>query len=589
MTRETIFVGIFLAAAAALPLTGQPQPAGTTTSCITCHGDADLFDKATLEIVEHFRKDVHAEVGLSCQDCHGGNPAPETAEDPELAMDENFAQHPYVGAPDREAIPAFCGRCHSDPEMMKRYNPEIRIDQEQSYWTSQHGMLLRQGNTRVATCTDCHGVHGILRANDPGSSVYPTQVAETCRTCHADREHMAGLTLPNGQPIPTDQYALWRGSVHAAALLDRGDLSAPTCNDCHGNHGAVPPGVESVAFVCGQCHGREARLFRASRKHEGLLQHNEYLQDAGAEGCRACHEPPEPQAALSAVPSIAECVICHSNHGVARATVAILSGLPETPCAFCHEGAAQALVNDVPEPGKNQRRYEQAKANLMAMAQAEGVTGSSNVFNFLVDRIPELPAHTFPPDDEAGGKPRLRPEVQRLFEKFRIGKSSYTYVDPETGAEVRTEIYSCDRCHAVDGTSSSGGPNGLETAQQILEKMQELTALTARAERIMLTAHRGGVETRDAVAEIDKAVDAQIGLEVLVHTFETGKGSDFANKQQEGVEAARAALAAGRKALDELRFRRWWLAVFLALTLVVTVGLALKIREISRREARSGN
>ena len=76
-----------------------------------------------------------------------------------------------------------------------------------------------------------------------------------------------------------DQLARWQQSVHARALVERGDLSAPTCNDCHGNHGAMPPGVESVTFVCGQCHGREASLFRASAKHEGFVAHNEMFRE----------------------------------------------------------------------------------------------------------------------------------------------------------------------------------------------------------------------------------------------------------------------------------------------------------------------
>ena len=53
---------------------------------------------------------------------------------------------------------------------------------------------------------------------------------------------MAGYTY-NGKPLPCDEYAKWRKSVHGKALLDKGDLSAPTCNNCHGNHGAAPPQI----------------------------------------------------------------------------------------------------------------------------------------------------------------------------------------------------------------------------------------------------------------------------------------------------------------------------------------------------------
>jgi len=100
----------------------------------------------------------------------------------------------------------------------------------------------------------------------------------------------------------------WRGGVHATALLEKGDLSAPACNDCHGNHGAVPPGVESIAFVCGSCHGREAQLFRASWKKDVF------------DGMEA-----------------GECVTCHSNHKIAHPTDALIGTGEGTVCSQCHQ------------------------------------------------------------------------------------------------------------------------------------------------------------------------------------------------------------------------------------------------------------
>ena len=58
------------------------------TSCTDCHADPDLFDEDAFDL-EEFAEDVHAEVGLSCQDCHGGNPDLKI-DDPDLAMDPDF-------------------------------------------------------------------------------------------------------------------------------------------------------------------------------------------------------------------------------------------------------------------------------------------------------------------------------------------------------------------------------------------------------------------------------------------------------------------------------------------------------------------
>ena len=51
----------------------------------------------------------------------------------------------------------------------------------------------------------------------------------------------------------------------------RGDLSAPTCTTCHGNHGATPPGFASVANVCSTCHVFQAQLFDSSPHKEAFV------------------------------------------------------------------------------------------------------------------------------------------------------------------------------------------------------------------------------------------------------------------------------------------------------------------------------
>ena len=162
------------------------------------------------------------------------------------------------------------------------------------------------GDTRVATCANCHGAHGIRHVNDATSPVFPTNVAATCAACHADQAHMSGYTLPDKSPLPTNQLALYQQSVHYAALTKGNDLSAPTCNDCHGNHGAAPPGAGSVVNVCGTCHAVFAQKF-ATSVHAQIF-------DRG-------------------------CVECHSNHAVLKPSDAMLGTDPGSLCGTCHSGA----------------------------------------------------------------------------------------------------------------------------------------------------------------------------------------------------------------------------------------------------------
>ena len=569
-----------LVAAVLLALLALPAAAAKTTSCIACHGDADMFDGAELAIVTDFAGDVHAEVGLSCQDCHGGNPDPGVSDDFEAAMDAGHPGNPYRGAPAKAEQPRFCGSCHSDPKYMRRFAPDARVDQEAEYATSQHGLSLAAGDTAVAACVDCHGNHGIRRTGSPESSVYPTAVAETCGGCHADAERMAAYRLPDGRPLPVDQLARWQISVHGQAMNTKGDTSAPTCNDCHGNHGAMPPGLDAIGFVCGQCHGREADLFRASTKYELYEVHRENLAEAGAEGCAACHEAPEPQAAFDRLNPFDQCASCHGNHAIVRPTLGILEPMPETPCAFCHEGLGP-LAGATPELESVRAAYDQRRNDLLQEAGTAGLAGEE-LYDWMVERSLELPNHTRPAGAE--GELELRPEFHELFDKFRIGPIHFTYPDPVTDEPVRQRVIRCGDCHAAEPLLADE-PRGLQTSAGFVDRVRELTSLSARAERTVLRARRGGVETHDALLELDQAVDAQIGLEVLVHGFSLEPGGQFLETHAAGLEHAGAALAAGERALDELAFRRRGLALALVVILVVLLGLGLKIRQISARDA----
>jgi nitrate/TMAO reductase-like tetraheme cytochrome c subunit len=280
MDREehnTSFLAPVLVAALMMLALFTLAAAQKKSSCIDCHvklDDTRLSNPARL-----FENDVHRSRGLSCNDCHGGDPNADTSE---AAKDPSKG---YLGKPRTTDIPAYCGKCHSDANLMKKFNPSLRVDQESEYSTSVHGKLLKTGEQKVATCISCHTVHGIRAVNDPLSSVYPLNVADTCAKCHGNADYMRAFK------IPSDQITKFKTSVHAKALYDKQDLSAPTCNDCHGNHGATPPGIASVANVCGQCHARQADLFQTS-----------------------------PHKAAFDQQGLAECITCHSNHDIATPT-----------------------------------------------------------------------------------------------------------------------------------------------------------------------------------------------------------------------------------------------------------------------------
>ena len=261
------------------------------STCLDCHSALDPPLQVT---AEQFGQDIHLQKGLTCASCHGGDPT-------KADMDAMSKAAGFRGKIERTQIPELCGRCHSDGAFMRQYNPSLRTDQLAQYKTSVHGERLTHGDTKVAVCIDCHGVHGLRPATDTRSKVNPLHVAETCSRCHSDADYMKAYN------IPTDQFAKYNKSIHHEALTVRGDLGAPTCTTCHGNHGAAPPGVGTVQNVCSTCHAFQAEMYEKS-------SHKAAFQARGLPGC----------------------VVCHSNHGITFPTDSKLGTGPEGVCMRCH-------------------------------------------------------------------------------------------------------------------------------------------------------------------------------------------------------------------------------------------------------------
>lgn len=313
-----------------------PQEPGEKNSCVECHRELDEELKAPAVL---FPEDIHAKFGLDCSSCHGGNPR---EEDIDAAKDASFRPRP-----DRREIPEFCGACHSDFDFMRKYKPDIRVDQLDLYWTSYHGKALRKGDLQAAVCTDCHGIHGIREATHPKSWVFPWNIPDTCGRCHSKPDIM------DSYGIPTSQQEDYKGSVHARALYEKKDLSAPVCNDCHGNHGAAPPEVTSIAFVCRQCHPSPSELF-------GKSPHKTAYDELG----------------------ISECEACHGNHKILPPSDEMLGTGEGAVCIECHDEDSEAFR----VAAEIKKRLDEFKArlekaeNMLEQADSQGVEVSEPKF-----------------------------------------------------------------------------------------------------------------------------------------------------------------------------------------------------------------
>ncbi|MEK6715018.1 MAG: cytochrome c3 family protein [Candidatus Omnitrophota bacterium] len=309
-------------------------------SCLGCHKALD--DKALSAPANFSANDMHVKIGISCADCHGGDPS---SDDISVAMD---AAKGFIGRPGKADIPKLCAKCHSDSGYMKRYNPNIPTDQLSKYEVSQHGILNAQGDKKTAVCTSCHNAHNILSVNNPASPTYALNVPDTCARCHSDKEYMEEYG------IPTNQIDDYKESVHGQALLVKGDRSSASCKHCHGNHDAGLPRAIYVGNICSQCHALTYDLFSKSPH-------------------KAAHDKL----------GIPECEVCHGNHKIMKPTDDMLGVGKDGVCLRCHDSASAgfktaSLIKDSIDDLK--REITQAK-ELILKSERLGVEVEDALFD----------------------------------------------------------------------------------------------------------------------------------------------------------------------------------------------------------------
>ena len=142
-------------------------------------------------------------------------------------------------------------------------------------------------------------------------------------------------------------------TVHGTAMTESGLAVSATCNDCHGNHGAAPPGISSVVNVCGQCHAVNAELFNKS-------VHSKIFTQMGIPGCASCH----------------------SNHAILETSDAMLAPGDKSACATCHPAGSSGsmlAVSMLASIDRLKRGYESAHA-LLSNAEHAGMEVSQPLF-----------------------------------------------------------------------------------------------------------------------------------------------------------------------------------------------------------------
>lgn len=249
--------------------------------CASCHAAVGEEFQGSTHGLLAARSDPN---GPTCKICHGTHAT-------KGKLDPQSPTFPIN-------VPTLCARCHREGQKAAVAYTGDEHEITKHYAESIHGKgLLESGLVVTAMCTDCHTAHHELPQRDPGSSVNPLKIPDTCGRCHH------GIA---------EQFA---ESVHANKT-GATDKKYPVCNDCHSAHTIRRTDADGfkieIMDQCGRCHEDIAKTYFDT--YHGKVSQLGYTKTAKCYDCHGAHNIlpiSDPKSKLSRQNVVSTCQTCH--------------------------------------------------------------------------------------------------------------------------------------------------------------------------------------------------------------------------------------------------------------------------------------
>lgn len=216
----------------------------------------------------------------------------------------------------KQKVIDLCLGCHlNNPNVTSKFAQTLV-----SFEKSVHGSAILKGKKEAAGCVDCHGVHDLTKTEAHHSKINRINVPNVCGKCHISisQEYM--------------------NSTHGMALK-RGNLDAPGCTYCHGEHNItkmpdVPPRVFEETHIkkstyvrnkmvyCIVCHADEElskknKLLTVSKAHDFLPNQSSHWETVRCVDCHSSYLPPNlSHNILPPEKTIKKCEECHGKNSM---------------------------------------------------------------------------------------------------------------------------------------------------------------------------------------------------------------------------------------------------------------------------------
>ncbi len=385
----------FLAGSLLLSLCA-PLHATPNQDCLVCHGERSLTMDRRGKTIPLFvdagalARSAHGE--LECVSCHKGL---------------NPLDIPHA----RKIRPVDCGGCHGEKEI-------------ESYRQSIHARALSGGRI-PASCVDCHTAHATQKLAVNDSTGRKRLALDMCTRCHGDVQ------------------SIYMDSDHGRALV-AGAKGAPSCTDCHDEHGVLSPSAEGThsshtleAAMCLRCHLHDPDVQARVGPSAGFI--SSYDNSVHARAIKRGND------------SAATCSDCHGSHEMKKGSnpeSKVAKRNIGATCGHCHDSIRLEYVGSI--------HGAALQRGIGSSATCTDCHGEHNILSPQDASSPVASGNVSAQDcSPCHASLKLTQKYGLASDRFQSFEDSYHGLANRAGS---VEVANCASCHGVHDIKPSTDP-----------------------------------------------------------------------------------------------------------------------------------
>jgi cytochrome b subunit of formate dehydrogenase len=167
-----------------------------------------------------------------------------------------------------------------------------------------------------AVCTQCHDTHAFAVPADKASPQYTAWRKQIPNLC--------------GEACHEEQFDAYKTSVHGKQVLEKGNLKAAVCTNCHTTHEITNTSLVSFKLLnneeCGNCHKDRLKTYRDT--YHGQVTKLGYAETAKCYNCHGSHAilpKSDPKSKVHQDNRLKTCKECHDGKKRPEATAGFLT------------------------------------------------------------------------------------------------------------------------------------------------------------------------------------------------------------------------------------------------------------------------